>query len=144
MFRKIHSNRKPGVTVWSSLTEEFQVYLDKLKSRLRSLLIAYPKQAFALMIGLIIASLIFSLTGVEKPKATAAVSKRIPVIRPVENGLSQILTQADALRESVRIKEEILLMLDKDSLTAADSVHLEKAIDRLHQLTITSNPYDQN
>lgn len=140
MFRKIHSNRKPGDTLWSSLAEEFSVYLNQFKIRFQSILKAYPKQAFALMVLLIVGSFLFTVIPWKTGSPKAAANHSGIGARPVQNSLSQILSHADALRESIRLKEEITAVLAKDSLNGADSIHLEKAIDRLHQLTLKTNP----
>lgn len=137
MFRKIHSNRDPTDTLFSALGKEFDVYLSAAKARVQAFLMAYPKPVFGFMVICILVSAMLTLTVFRsvKPKKTAPV--RTVAVSSAGQGFSQILSTADALRESLQIRQEISALIAKDSLTAADSLRLEKALDRFHQLTIT-------
>lgn len=143
MFRKIHSNRNPGDTLFSALGNEFAVYRNAAKIRVQAFLVAYPKPVFGIMVICILASAVLTLTvlrpGKSGPKPTVKT-----VTETAGRGFSQILSTADALRETLRIKQEISAIIARDTLTAADSLRLEKALDRFHQLTQTSNPNAPN
>ena len=139
MFRKIHSNRSPEATLLSELGKEFRVYLLLARRRVLLQLRKYPKFSFGLMILLMLASMIFSFVVFRQaaPKATVA---RVPgaVIAPVQDSFGQILRQGEALRRTIAIKQEIELMLARDSLSPADSLRLTAAIDELQRLSTPS------
>lgn len=142
MFRKIHSNRNPDDTIWRSLMTEFAVYINKAKSNFKSLLIAYPKHAYAIMVLLLLGSMLLTLTIGKPAKPKSLPENSRSLTQPARDGLSRLITGAGQFSESIRLKEEISAILAKDSLNGADSVHLEKAIDRLHQLTIKTNSHE--
>ncbi|NQX54475.1 hypothetical protein HQN86_12695 [Pedobacter panaciterrae] len=143
MFRKIHSKRDPSDTLYSALAREFRAYIDWLKAKIRGLLKAYPKPVFAFMVVSIIVSASLAVTVFRSEKPTS-VPQIKPAVSTVGKGFSQILATADALRESLEIKREISALIAKDSLSSADSVLLEKALNRFHQLTITTNSNEPN
>jgi hypothetical protein len=139
MFRKIHSKRDPNDTLFSALGKEFAVYLNVVKVRFQAFLKAYPNWIFGFMVMSILSSIVYTLTVSKraKPRSNITVKK---VTEPAGQGFSQILSTADALRESLHIKREISALIAKDSLTSTDSLLLKNALDRFHQLTITTNP----
>lgn len=139
MFRKIHSNRSPEATLLSELGKEFRVCLLLARRRILLLLRKYPKSSFGLMILLMLASMIFSFVVFRQaaPKTTGArVSSA--VIEPVQDGFGQILRQSEVLRRTIAIKQEIEVMLARDSLSPADSLRLTAAIDELQRLSVPS------
>jgi hypothetical protein len=144
MFRKIHSNRDPGDTLHSSLRKEFSVYFDALGIRIRLVLKTYPKQVFAGMVVLILGSTVFTLFLQKPPKSKLAAQVLKSMTQPAQKGFSQILTQADALSESLRLRNEILTMIALDTLSRNDSIRLQRKIDRFHELTLKTSSHDQN
>ena len=143
MFRKIHSKPDPSDTLYSALAKEFRVYIGWLKIKIRAFLKTYPKPVFAFMVISILVSAVLAITvfRFEKPQSVADTK---PPVSSTRKGFSQILSTADALRESLEIKREISALIAKDSLSSADSVVLEKALNRFHQLTITTNSHEPN
>jgi hypothetical protein len=144
MFRKIHSNRNPENTIASELCKEFAVHFNKVWGFITALLKKYPKPAFALMILFMLGSMVLSFTvlrNIEKKEAGQPVKS---LGAPVQNGFSQIMQKGAALQESIAIKRQIEALISKDSLTGPDSIRLERAIDRLHQLTIIANKHEQH
>jgi protein-S-isoprenylcysteine O-methyltransferase Ste14 len=140
MFKKIHSNRPAEATLLSELGKEFRVYLRKVRRGVLLLLRKFPKSSFGLMIFLMLASMIFSFVVFRQalPKSSAV---KVPsaVVVPVQDGFGQILKQSEALRRTIAIKQEIEVMLARDSLSPADSLRLTAAIDELQRLS-TSSP----
>jgi len=140
MFKKIHSNRPPEATVLGELGKEFRGYLLLVRRRVLLLLRKYPKSSFGLMIVLMFASMIFSFVVFRQalPKSSGVKVPRAVVV-PVQDGFGQILKQSEALRRTIAIKQEIEVMLARDSLSPADSLRLTAAIDELQRLS-TSSP----
>ena len=62
MFKKIHSNRRPEVTVLSEIKNEFGVYFRRLETAIRSRADRHPELLFRLMIILMAVSLLLSFT----------------------------------------------------------------------------------
>nr|WP_068890427.1 hypothetical protein [Pedobacter panaciterrae] len=139
MFRKIHSNRDPQDTILKALRKEFGAYIDYLKNRVIHVLRTYPKMAFFLMVLLMSASILLTLTVCKPVKKVNEISVG-HAVKPAQDGIGQIMSKAAAINESLHLKQEITALIAKDSLSASDSIRLEVAIDRLHQLTLKTNP----
>ncbi|HMI04845.1 MAG TPA: hypothetical protein VK541_20320 [Pedobacter sp.] len=143
MFRKIHSKRDPSHTLFSEIRKEFAVYFNRAWAYLSALLVKYPRQVFVLMVLLMLFSMALSFTVFRHSEKKVTPAEALGAQRnPVEAGISEIMEKTRALREIIAIKKQIEFLIGKGSLTPADSLHLEKAIDRLHQITINANKYD--
>lgn len=137
MFRKIHSNRDPRDTLFSEISREFSVYIQKFKHWFSGICLTYPKAVYSTMILLMIGSAISSFLFLQTKKPVPQKAKSASEVTvPVKNGFGQILEKGLALQEAVELKTQIEMLIAKDSLTSIDSVSLEKAIDRLHMLSI--------
>ncbi|HKG07287.1 MAG TPA: hypothetical protein VKB19_12545 [Pedobacter sp.] len=142
MFRKLHSNPdkadQPPATVFSELRREFGRYYHHLVNCSKALLKKYPKVAFAAMILLMLGSLVLSFTDFRrKPVKTQRSASEVSM--PLENGFGEILSKGASLQQMITLKQEIEILLAKDSLSHLDSLQLSGAIDTLHQLSIRSS-----
>jgi len=141
MFRKIHSNRDPRDTVFVALRQEFAACFNFLQSKSLLLLRSYPRIAFIGMLLFMCASLLLTLT-VYKPEQKGSRVSVVDALKPAQDGIGQVMNQAEAIREHLRLKQEITMLIAKDSLSTSDSADLELAIERLHQLTLKTNPHE--
>jgi hypothetical protein len=142
MFKKIHSNRNPGATIYREIKKEFSVYFARADAALSSFLARYPKPVFVAMTVLIVVSMVLSFTIFRKtapgtngnPKSIMPVGASAPGgLTPAGSRLDQILQTTSDLKETLALKTEVETLLAKKTLTKADSLVLEKALDRLGQ-----------
>lgn len=133
MFRKIRSNRDPRDTLFSEFAKEFGVYFASAGNRFRGLMLDYSWQIYACMVVMLGVSLVisFSMSGNEKKEIK-------PVAQSIQrggsaDGFGQILRAGTALKQTLELKAEIEKIIALDSLSHADSIRLEKALDQLHQ-----------
>lgn len=135
MFKKIHSDRDPKDTLFTEIRKEFAVYIDSISTRIVYFLKKNPDLTYTMMLLFLGASMILSFTIFRnkdpKPEESAHV-----IVSPITNGFSRILETGAALKESIKLKAQIELLIAKDTLSKADSLFLGEAIDRLHQLSI--------
>jgi hypothetical protein len=129
MFKRIHSNRDPNVTVWSELQKEFGCYFNKAGTFIKSICINQPKTVFGLMISLLLLSAVLSFTLFRHPIPVQKVVVKKPV---VEDGFGRILETTAALQRTLALKKEVETILGKGHLTASDSLALNRALDSLH------------
>ena len=132
MFRKIHSNRDPKDTVLSELRKEFSAYFRAAGNFSKRFMSANPKSIFGCMVFLLITSVIISFAFFrhrEPAKKIAAVK-----VSPVGDGLNEILRAGERLRISLQLKHFVDSISLKKSLTAADSLALDSALDRLQTI----------
>ncbi|MEJ2884658.1 hypothetical protein [Pedobacter sp. GR22-6] len=138
MFKKIHSNRPPGVTLLSELKKEFAQLSTSVYATLLIFLQRRPRFVFATMILLMLSSMVLSFY-VLRPGITITAGQKPSVVRPISDGFGEIVRQGDALRRTIAIKQEIEQMLAKDSLSGADSLRMSLAIDELKRLSDSQN-----
>ena len=129
MFKKIHSNRDPGDTLYSEIKKEFGGYFSKAAGGTRTFTERYPKFLFGLMVFCIILSIsvVFTLRKRHAPPPKITVS-------PVSDGIGQILSLSSALKETIALKKQVDSISRKQSLDKSDSATLLKDLDRLHQI----------
>jgi len=141
MFKKLHSNRDPRDTVFSEIKKEFGDYFGKAEVHSKTFLERYPKFLFGAMIILIIVSITLSFT-VFRNKEKVAVPKQVTPnnVKPVNDGFDQILRTGSALRQTISLKKEVDSITSKTSLTKADSIRLEKDLDKLQQINKQIQP----
>jgi hypothetical protein len=135
MFKKIHSNRDPKDTLFTEIRKEFAVYIDSMSRKIVYFLKKNPDLTYTMMLLFLGTSIILSFTVFRNKDPRPEVSANV-IVSPITNGFSRILETGAALKESIKLKEQIELLIAKDTLTKADSLFLGKAIDRLHQLSI--------
>ena len=138
MFKRIHSNRQPGITLGSELKKEFAQLWSSYNAAFLAFLQRRPKLVFGCMILLMLSSMILSFY-VLRPAPNLKGKQQISAGRPIGNGFSEILRHGDALRQTIAIKQEIEQMLAKDSLSGADSLRMSLAIDQLKRLSDSQN-----
>jgi hypothetical protein len=132
MFRKIHSNRDPGVTVWSELRQEFGSYFNRAGSSAQALCTSRPKTLFGLMLALLLLSAVLSFTLFRHPPAPPQKTKaavRQPAV--IEDSFSRILETGAALKQTLTLKKEVETILARGKLSHTDSLALNSALDSL-------------
>lgn len=150
MFRKLHSNRDPRDTLFREIKKEFSVYFGKAESGVMGLLRQYPKQAYGVMLVLMVISLVLSFTvfrdrepAVVIEPGSSAVRKHSPspgVLSPVSGGFEQILQTTATLKQTLELKQRIDTLLAKGRLTRSDSVELVTSLDQLQHLQQSIHP----
>lgn len=138
MFRKIHSNREPGATLYSEIRKEFGSYFGKISEGAKALLQTHPWKAFYAMLFLMLLSLGLSFTVFRQPtpkqRITANPASSHSKRPGLDDGFSRILATGAALQQTLHLKTEVESLLDKGRLSSADSLALEKALDSLQQI----------
>jgi len=142
MFKKLHSNRDPKDTLLSEIKKEFGIYLSKIETALISFINRNPKPLFNTMIVLILVSIVLSFTVFRVRESKSSYSKPdTGHIAPEQkakvlasDGFDKILRTGAALKETISLKQQIEIITSKNQLSAEDSAHLEKALDRLDEL----------
>jgi len=133
MFRKIHSNRDPSVTLFGELRKEFAVYYNKGKEKFESLLKAYSYQCFAVMLILIPLSSVYVF--ILSPQNTHTTNQRQTIkTRPVPDSFSGMIHAGNSLARTISLKKEIESIVAKDTLTAKDGLRLESALAELEMI----------
>ncbi|RZJ23696.1 MAG: hypothetical protein EON51_02110 [Acinetobacter sp.] len=148
MFKKIHSNRNPRDTIYSEIKKEYFVYFEKGGVFFLNVFAKYPKQIYVAMVALIIISLLLSFTiaGIEQQpiydpkKNSVQEDARRDIANPINDGFVNIVETTSRLRETVKLKNEIEVMISKKVLTKSDSLCLKYALDRLQ---IINKPLNQ-
>ena len=138
MFRKIHSNRDPQVTVFKEIRKEFAPYFDKAQTGFRRMTQHYPRFLFVMMVINITLSAIL-VTTVCKRKGDPPKQKTIQVVSPVASGFDRIREAGDALRATIRLKHGIDSLTHQKSLSKADSIALMNDLDSLRHIRLTIN-----
>lgn len=138
MFRKIHSSRDPQDTVFSELKKQFGVHFTDALAWSIGVFKRHPKPIFALMILCMVCSMVLSFTVFRNREVGKALPVRSAGV-PLRYGFGSLMNQGAALRRSLLLKEQIELLIGKDSLGHTDSIQLSKAIDELRELSIHLN-----
>ena len=136
MFRKIHSNREPGTSVYQEIKKEFGIYFDRGEGYVRKVTTNYPNQVYAVMVFAMVVSIGLSFTYFrnQKGETTRLSSPALELNRrpaPITGQLSQLLETTSLLKETLELKRHINGILSKEELTPTDSMELVKALDRL-------------
>lgn len=138
MFRKIHSNRDPQVTVFKAIRKEFAPYFDNAQAGFRRMAQHYPRFLFVMMVINITLSAIL-VTTVFKRKGDPPKQKAVQVVTPVASGFDRIREAGEALLATIRLKHGIDSLTHLKSLSRADSVALMKDLDSLRYIRLTIN-----
>lgn len=115
-------------------------------SRLSRFIDENPKPVFAVMVVVLaVSALVMTLVAVlEKPYTRdTPVSRAATPVDGVSRGFSRMWSDAAAISEALRIEREIIHLMDKDTLTAADSVLLAEALGQLETIRKKLNPTEQ-
>lgn len=133
MWRKIHSNRDPRDTLFSELQKEFRPWFSNAKRFMIAALGSYPKFFFGGMIILLLISFALSFTVFRHQEKPAVVAAK-PRPDPVNDGFSQIMKATGHLRETLELKHTVDSLTSKKQLSAADSLLLDSALNRLQHI----------
>lgn len=139
MFKRIHSNRDPGETLWKSLRQEFGGYFERAGTSFGHFCANYPKSIFGIMVALLVMSIALSFTVFHHPAAGPRSGSAMPhhntapikSPHPMDDGFSRILEAGSALKQTLGLKQEVESILAKGKISAADSLRLEQALDSL-------------
>jgi len=139
MFKRIHSNRDPGETLWKALSQEFGGYFQRAGTKAGQLCLHYPKFIFGSMVALLLLSIALSFTVFRhpalRPVSGSASPHHNPALlkspHPVDEGFSRILQTGAALKETLGLKQEVESILAGGKLSHTDTVRLEQALDSL-------------
>jgi len=133
MFRKIHSNRDPSVTLFGELQKEFALYYNKGMEKFESLVKAYPYHCYAVMLILIPLSCVYVF--ILDPKTSSARPPGHTIkTQPVSDSFSRMMHAGNSLARTISLKKEIESIVAKDTLTAKDGLRLESALAELEQI----------
>ena len=150
MFKKIHSNRNPNDTVFTELKKEFSPYFYLFGKKANNILTRYPKSIFGIMVGLILASFILSLTifnvdgNIDHPpkkglvNSTDSTPSKLNI--SADDGLNSIIETTGNLKETIKLKQQINSIIAKKKLTKQDSLELQEALNQLQELNRQINP----
>lgn len=139
MFKRIHSNRAPGETLWKSLRQEFGTYFEQSGTSFGQFCANYPKAIFGSMVVLLLLSASLSFTIFHHPTQGRVPASATPQHNPaqvksphpLDDGFSRILETGTALKHTLGLKQEVEDILAKGKISPADSLRLEKALDSL-------------
>ena len=141
MFKKLHSNREPGVTVYSEVKREFGVYFGKAATGSRHMIERFPKLIFGLMITLMLFSLVLSFTVFRHPEPAKAGKPPKPgAFGTVQGDFNRILETGEALKKIISLKKEVDSISSQPRLTKQDSVRLSEALDQLAEINNRLKP----
>ena len=106
--------------------------------RIKTLIGEKPKLLFRVMVVTIIASVILTTTleVTEKPVE----KKRFTSVARVSHGFTGVVGNVSTLSDAISLKSEISLLLEKDTLSHADSLRLLEAFQKLEKLNRNLNP----
>nr|WP_183573787.1 hypothetical protein [Mucilaginibacter sp. X5P1] len=116
------------------MKREFKPYVSKAGTGVKYLLSRHPKMVFSLMVISILLSAILAFTVFRQRPNNEHVQKPVRIAGPVSTGMDQLLATGEALQEMMRLKQAIDSLSAKKQLNSADSLALEKALDRFQQL----------
>ncbi|MGN7986512.1 MULTISPECIES: hypothetical protein [Pedobacter] len=141
MFRKIRSNRDPGITVSAELYQEFRPYLTLIRRKTVRFLRAHPRLVFTLMVALIIFSLLFSFGLFSSDNKLDAKANNLHSQhgsgknpQSIDDGLSKISSTGAKLRKTVEIKKQVDSVLERAELNNMDTLFLEAKLEELKRL----------
>lgn len=139
MFKRIHSNRAPGETLWRSLRQEFGSYFEQAGTSFGQFCTNYPKTIFGSMVVLLLLSVFLSFTIFHHPTQGRGPGSAAPhhnpakvkSPHPLDDGFSRILKTGTALKHTLGLKQEVEDILAKGKISPVDSLRLERALDSL-------------
>lgn len=137
MFRKMSS--KPGPSFFTELGKEFAVYFLRIAELLGAFLKKYPRQVYIAMLICIIlsAALAFTVMRIDSNQGASIVPVGRAALKKETSGL---FTSSSLLKEVLELQSRINQTLQKDSLSATDSVLVKEAFKRLETINHQLNP----
>jgi len=133
IFKKITSNRDLGDTVYSEIKKEFRPYFTTAGQSVKRTANKYPKFLFAMMVINIVLSIILCLPLYRAKKETEKAPK-LTIAAPVSTGFDRIMLAGAALQQTIRLKKQVDSLMQKSSLTKADSATLWSDLGQLQQI----------
>ena len=137
MFRKIHSNRDPNETVLRQIKKEFAPHFERCSNQITQILKRKPKLIFGLMISMLVLSAGLSFTMLRN-NVPAEKNRERPKVNVVSDGFDQISSTADAIRQTISLKQAVDSLATKKNLSKRDSDLLDSDLIKLEQL---NKPY---
>ena len=134
MWRKIHSNRDPGHTLWSALQTEFGLHLGKWNKRIALQMRRFPRQVFGSMVLLLTASLVLTFTVFSGSGPAKKNTATHSLAAPLGNGLERIIETGTRLEKTIRLKKLVDSIASKKVLDQKDSATLRRALDSLRNI----------
>ena len=150
MFKKIHSNRQPEDTLYSSIKTEFAPAFNKVGCKFQSLLKLYPKTIFISMILLMAVSCILSFTLFRNNPSSSnkgmltinkGNDKEREIKQKTDSGMAGIMLVTQKLMVNIRLKQKIEGLIKQPRLSHQDSASLLIAIDSLEMIRKTNKTY---
>ena len=138
MFRKIHSKAdKPSLVI--ELRKEFGAYIERLELVSYKLLRKYPRQVFYAMVVLIFISGILAFSVMrQSPPGSSIYSSKIK--SSASTSVGTLLQTGTALKEVLELQHQIQSILQKDSLSSADTLMLQRAFRRMDAINTQLTP----
>lgn len=138
MFKKLSSNIDPEATVLKEFRKEFATYFDKVEEGRNQLLHSYPKEIYtgmliALIISCIVCFFIYTPSERQKDKMPDMYKKTANVTDRVTGGIGEIVDLTSKISDLNILKKKVEAVLMKPSLTHADTIFLESAIQQLEK-----------
>ncbi len=132
MYRKIHSNRDPQVTLFSEIRQTFLPYFETWSNKITQKLKRQPKLIFGTMVCCILVSagLTFTVFRNKEPAETSKSFKK-PKVNVISNGFDQLTTTVNAIQQTIQLKRQIDSLTAKKTLSRQDSAILENDLDKL-------------
>lgn len=133
MSKRIHSEthdtqkdeNTPATTASKMLENQLRRFKNFLESR--------PKTVYAFMVVSIVSSAIIAFTVMKPPKPSPNTTDP-SVASLVSSGFGNLASTAAALGDLLELQAAVNGLLDKDSLTTTDSLMLDSALTRMHQI----------
>jgi hypothetical protein len=136
MFRKIHSNRNPQNTLLSELRTQFSPQIERCSKKITQKMKNHPKLIFRTMIICMFLSAGLSFTFFRNKDQVV----KKPKVNVITDGFEQITTTANAIQQTISLKQQIDSLSAKRALTNQDSATLERDLDQLRQLQQKQKP----
>lgn len=114
-----------ATTASKMLGNHLQMFKNFLESR--------PKAVYAFMVVSIVTSAIIVFTVMKPPKPSPNTNDP-SVASLVTSGFGNLASSAAALGDLLELQAAVNGLLDKDSLTTTDSLMLDSALTRMHQI----------
>jgi len=133
MLKRIHSEREPGVTLWSEIRKEFAIYFTRFGHLATVMLEKRPRLGIWIMLVTLLISTGLSFTIFRGPK-TGKKATPIKFAPSIHDGIDGVLSAAAAVRESVKLKHFVDSIATRKALTSTDSIALDSALSKLEQL----------
>lgn len=124
-----HDTQKDENTPVTPASKMLENHLQTFKTFLES----RPKTVYAFMVVSIVTSAIIAFTVMKPPKPSPNTGDP-SVASLVTSGFGSLASSAAALGDLLELQAAVNGLLDKDTLTTTDSLMLDSALTRMHQI----------